>query len=299
MTRPADDESNGPGLPLYDGGGSEEYDPWPGWAAPHLPAHPKVTVESLATELRKTIRWGLPLSVKQAGTVLPNLRSVVARSVHPYDPVSRVVSLNQLLIRFLVEMGVEEYGPPARVIFAIAQGSKDTTLDSRWEKGAEIVGYEKTHFRKQIAPKILEQVATLLYEDLLRYKRRVRRAVTAEEPTGDTPSITSDDFTHEEELVSRIWQHVYGWRAELIAAGRLEGQVGYESQAEDHRQAALREERTLRELLAEYTATYGDRLIRHGDAEFNPQAVERLRHRDELGPSTRPLSGFCGGGAHE
>lgn len=277
MARLADDEVGvEPGLPLYDAGGSEEYDPWPGWAAPHLPVHPKVTIEILATELRRVLRRGLPLTQKTAGAVLPNLRSVVARSVHPYDPVSRVVSLNQLLVRILVELGDEEYGPPARVIFAIAKGTRDTTLDSRWEKGGEIAGYEKTHFRKQIAPKILERVANVLYEDLLRYKRRVRRAVTAEEPTGDTPSITADDFSHEEELVSRIWQHVYGWRAELIAAGRLEGQPDYESQAEDHRREAGLEEGHLRELIAEYTDTYGERLIRHGEAEWSVSALLRM-----------------------
>lgn len=268
------------GLPLYDAlydaGGSEQYDPWPGWMAPHLSVHPKVTVAILTTELRKVIRRGLPLTEKTAGSVLPNMRSVVARSVHPYDPVSRVASLNQLLVKILVEMGDENYGLPARIVFAIARGTKGTTLDSRWVKAAEIAGYEKTHFRKQIAPKVLERVATLLYEDLLRYKRRVRRAVTAEEPTGDSPSLIEQDFTHEEELVSRIWSRVYAWRAELIATGRLEGQPGYESQAEDHRQAAVREERALRDLLAEYTEAYGNELVRHGEAEYSVEGLRRL-----------------------
>ena len=103
------------------------------------------------------------------------------------------------------------------------------------------MGYDPDHLRKRIEPQLLELLAEALYDDLLRYKRRVRRAPTAEEPTGDTPMLTEEHLTHQEELISRIWQHVYGLRAELIASARLAAQPGYESQAEDHRQAAARD----------------------------------------------------------
>ena len=204
--KPVDREVPAP----LDAGGDEEFDPW---VDPHLPAQPKVTVAELAGELRKLLRRGLPATIKTAGDTLPRLRSVIARSIHPNDPVSRLASLNQLLVRVLVEFDDNQYGPGARILFAIAQGTRGTTLTARRERAAEALGYEATHLRKRIEPTILEQVATTLYEDLLRYKRRVRRAPTSEEPTGDTPHITSDDFTHLEELVSRIWQHVYGLRA--------------------------------------------------------------------------------------
>jgi hypothetical protein len=96
------------------------------------------------------------------------------------------------------------------------------------------------------------------------------------EPTGDTPTLTAGHLTAEEELVSRIWQHVYGLRAELIAHLRLEGQAGYAGQAEGHRQAALGQQEELRRLIAEYVGTYGKALIGHGEAEFALEGLERL-----------------------
>lgn len=77
-------------------------------------------------------------------------------------------------------------------------------------------------------------------------------------------------------MISRIWQHVYGLRADLIATLRLSEAEGFEAQAEDHRQAALRQQAELRTLIAEYTETYGERLIRHGEAEYAVEALERL-----------------------
>jgi hypothetical protein len=263
-------------LPLVDAGGAEEHDPWAGWEDPHLPPHPKVSVDDLAKELRKLLRPGLPVTPKTAGAVLPNLRSVVARSVHPYDPLSRVDSLNQLLVRMLVELGQETWGEAGRILFAVAAGTRKTTLEHRRTACADLLSYDVDHFRKHIEPKLLEDVATLLYRDLLRYKRRIRRAPLSEEPTGDTPKLTEHDFTHEEELISRIWQHVYGLRAELIAIGRLEGQPGYESQVEDHRNAATTTEKRLHELIAEFARTYGGALIRHGEVEYTADAIGRL-----------------------
>ncbi len=54
--------------------------------------------------------------------------------------------------------------------------------------------------------------------------------------------------------MSRLWQHVYGLRTQLIAALRLALEDGFEARAEDHRQAALREKRdAVRQLIAQYT----------------------------------------------
>jgi hypothetical protein len=69
---------------------------------------------------------------------------------------------------------------------------------------------------------------------------------------------------------------VYGLRAELIAALRLGAIRGYEAQVEDHRQAGLRERAQLQVLIREYTETYGETLIRHGEAEYAVEALERL-----------------------
>lgn len=116
----------------------------------------------------------------------------------------------------------------------------------------------------------------LIQSDLLRYQARVKRAVESLEPTGDTPSLGPEHLTHEEELVSRIWQHVYGLRAELIAFARLDEQEGFQQQAADHRQAALREEAAVQEVIKEYSQTYGKSPIKHGQAEFAAEALETL-----------------------
>jgi predicted translin family RNA/ssDNA-binding protein len=65
-------------------------------------------------------------------------------------------------------------------------------------------------------------------------------------------------------------------RAELIAHARLYEAEGNSAQAEDHRQAAMREEKELQELISEYTETYGTDLIPHGNAEFSAAALSRL-----------------------
>ena len=230
----------------------------------------------LVKALRAVLRFGLPLTTRNAGEVLPNLRSVVARSIDPYDRASRVDALNRLLVNCIVELDDERGNPSLGVLFAIAMGTRGTTLQARRARAAEILAYEATHFRKRIEPRLVEALAADLYADLLRYKRRLRRAPASEEPTGDTPRIGPDDFTHQEELVSRIWQHVYGLRAELIAVGRMEIDPAYESQAEDHRKAAARARASVDGLVREYVETYGERWIRHGEAEWSVDGMRRL-----------------------
>lgn len=70
-----------------------------------------------------------------------------------------------------------------------------------------------------------------------------------------------------EELVSRSLAARVRPAAELIAHLRLVQQSTYAGQAEDHRQAVLRQEEALRELVREYTETYGERLLRDSGGE--------------------------------
>lgn len=276
-----------PVAPPIDAGSPHDHNPWAGWEDEHLPPHPLVDEDGLAKALRAVLKHGLPLTTRNAGDVLPNLRSVVARSIHPYDRSSRVDALNRLLVGIIADLGTQGAGRALAILFALAKGTRGTTLTVRQDRAAELLAYDATHFRKQIQPKLLDELAAVLYADLLRYKRRVRRAPTAEEPTGDTPSITADDFTHQEELVSRIWQHVYGLRAELIAVGRLEAHPAYASQAEDHRQAAQRERTAVDQLVREYVDTYGEALIPHGEAEWSAEGMQRLVAGAKINPGDR------------
>lgn len=235
-----------------------------------------IETESLTTALAVIIRRGLPVAEQTAGDVLLNLRSVYGRAVVPSDRRSRIAALNDLLPRLIATISDAEWREATQVLFALAAGSRGASLTERQRRAAEILNYEVGHFRQRRQKDLLMSVALIIYEDLLRYRSRVKRASESLEPTGDTPRLGPEHLNHEEELISRIWQHVYGLRAELIAHLRLSREEGFEAQAEDHRQAALREESDLKALIAEYTSTYGKGLIRHGEAEFSAEAVERL-----------------------
>ena len=233
------------------------------------------TLAGLAYELARLVKRGLPVSGAAAGDVLPNLRSVLARAVHPDDSLSRIDSLNELLPRLIDTLTDETYKEATRILFGLAPGTRGTTLTARRRQAADRLGYNTDHFRDAIEPKLLEAVAEVVHRDLLRYRSRIKRSVASLEPTGDTPRLAPEDVTVEEELISRIWEHVYGMRAEIIAHVRLSREPGYDGQAEDHRQAAMRRRDALRELLPEYVRLYGE-MIRHGEAEFAVEALERL-----------------------
>jgi hypothetical protein len=232
--------------------------------------------DDLATALSAVLGRGLPLTEATAGDVLPNLRSVYARAVHPSVRLSRVQTLNDLLPELIAELSDEQYAEACRCLFGLATGTRRAGLMERRRRAAKVLDYHPDHFRNRIEADMVRGLAAVIHADLLRYKSRVKRATQALEPTGDTPRLGPEHITAEEELVSRIWQYVYGLRAETIATLRLSEHQGYEAQAEDHRQAALRQEAKLRELVQEYVETYGKQLIAHGDTEFSVEALERL-----------------------
>jgi hypothetical protein len=235
-----------------------------------------IATEDLVMALDVVIKKGLPVIESTAGDVLPNLKCVYARAVVPSERRSRIAAVNDLLPRLIATISDSEWREATQIVFGLAPGSRKASLTERQRRAADLLGYHPGHFRQHRQTDLLMSVALLIYEDLLRYRSRVKRASESLEPTGDTPSLAPEHFNYEEELVSRIWQHVYGLRAELIAHLRLSREEGFEGQAEDHRQAALRLEADLQRLIAEYTATYGDVLIGHGEAEFGLQALTRL-----------------------
>jgi hypothetical protein len=236
----------------------------------------EVTTEALRVALQAVVAQGLPVTEQTAGQLLPNLRSVYARALIPDLLLSRLQALNELLPRLVARLADTDYREATQMLFGLAPGTRGTTLTSRRRQASKLMGYSLDHFRSRIEGDVLFAVATALHEDLLRYRSRVKRATESLEPTGDTPMLGPEHFTAEEELVSRIWQHVYGLRAELIAFGRLSDDHEYASQAEDHRQAANDMQVQLRRLLTEYTSTYGKALLSHGTTELSRAAVERL-----------------------
>lgn len=234
------------------------------------------TTEALTEALRPILATGLPVTEEPAGELLPNLRSVYARAVVPSEQRTRLAALNELLPRLIAGLNDPLYREAVQILFGLAPGTRGTKLTARRRQAAKLLDYNEDHFRTRIEKNLLQAVAIALHDDLVRYQGQVKRAVESLEPTGDTPRLGPEHITAEEELISRIWQHVYGLRAELIATTRLSEEQGYEAQAEDHRQAAARQQTELQGLLKEYTETYGQRLIRHGETEYGVEAVERL-----------------------
>jgi hypothetical protein len=238
--------------------------------------HPKsrrVTLDELQAELAKLIRKGLPLSLEAAGHVLPNLRSVVARAVHPDDSVSRVDSLNALLTRFIGELHDDRLGEPAKMIFGLASATGHTTLTARRLAAARYLGYDPDHFRKRVEPEVIRAVADLVYRDMLRYKKRVIGNLDTH-AEGASFALSPEDITAEQELVSRVWSHAFGFRAEIIAAHRLRGEDGYDTKIEMYRQAATAHSVQLSALVAEYRRIFGP-IIRLGNLEYRVEAIEQ------------------------
>lgn len=233
-------------------------------------------VDTIDASLKAVLRAGHPTPDKALGEALLSLRGVVARSIHPDDRISRADAFNELLPR-LIETIIDDFDRPAtQILFGVSEGSRGIKLTTRRAKAAALRSYDDDHFRQNIEPRLRREVALLLHRDSLRYKSRSRRAPAAMEPTGDTPKIRPDDFTAQEELVSRIWAEVYALRAELIAAGRKRAQPEYAPQVAEHELAARAAGKRLESMLQEYVDTYGERFIKHGNNEFDVDGLKRL-----------------------
>lgn len=226
----------------------------------------------LVAELRRVVRRGLPATRTTAGSLLPHLRSVVGRAVHPDDEFGRLDSLNETLERLVREMEDERLGQAARILFGVADGSRGTTLTVRRRQCAAHLEYDFDHFRKRVETRILELVAEQLHRDLVRYRSRLRREVTAYETSRPSPNLLPEDITREEELISRIWQTLYQVRAEHIAVLLAEDEGTKLEHRKIEEAAALR----LNTLAAEYVETYGRKYISEGKLDYAVEGLERL-----------------------
>lgn len=233
-------------------------------------------VDAIDARLKAVLRAGYPTSDKAIDDALLGLRGVVARSIHPDDRISRADAFNELLPRLIGTIADEFDRQATQVLFGVAEGSRGINLTTRRAKAAALRSYDDDHFRQNIEPRLRREVALLLHRDSLRYKSRSRRAPAAMEPTGDTPNIGPDDFTAQEELISRIWAEVYTLRAELIAAGRKRARPEYAPQVAEHELAARAAGKRLESLISEYVGTYGERFIKHGDNEYDAEGLKRL-----------------------
>jgi hypothetical protein len=183
-----------------------------------------------------------------------------------------------LIQSLLLALGEAEEAQALQILFAVRGADRGTTLTARRSR-ARNVGtwqYDDTHFRKNIEPRLVRDLAWFLYEDSQNYTPRTRHAPPETEISGDTPSLTPADINDQEELVSRIWALVYELRAELIRTARLEAIEDADTSGVDDAQGtSLWLVARLLSRIHDYLERYGDRIL-HGDAEFRAEGLIRL-----------------------
>jgi hypothetical protein len=234
-------------------------------------------LEELTAALRQVIRHGLPVKPDKAPQPLLELRGVHARAIDPSSYLSLVKTLNELLRRLLIDLGEGEEARALQILFAVHAEDRGTTLTTRRSRAASVLGYNATHFRKNVEPRLLRDLAWFLHEDSQTYTPRSRKAPPKIEISGDTPALTPADINEHEELVSRIWALVYELRAELIRKARLEaeGDPAKDVKIEEVSATSLWLVARLLTRVHEYLDRYGERIL-HGEAEFNAEGLIRL-----------------------
>jgi len=239
----------------------------------------------MAAALQALLPEGLParLETVTANRCLLDLRGVIARSSDPDDDASRLTALNQVLvqqIRKVPDSRQRDLAAAAVVLFGLNKASRRLDLTRRYNEAAEVVRYDRDHFRKKIVPKILKQLAVQLHQDSANYSGRASVAV---EISGDSPSvemkhISSREVALHEEQKSRIWEYVYGLRAEILAVHRLkewpEAEHGF-LKLEEARQSMLWYIARLMASIHSFVNMYGTEVTK-GHALYNADSLIRL-----------------------
>lgn len=233
--------------------------------------------ELLTKELRHLLRSGFPITDATAGDVLTEQRVVIAHAQHPDERASRITALERVLRQILTEFGRSSRGRAAQILFGADRGLRGTNLTFRRGQAADVLERSFDHVRKHIEPQLLGEVAFALHQENLRYKPasdRGRPELAAHE---DTPILTDDSLTAREELLSRLWSAVYGFRSELIAMQR---RIHDEGEAPDpdlpyHADSAKWQLARLLSAVADYLDEYGEEIL-HGDVPFNVEGLVAL-----------------------
>jgi hypothetical protein len=268
--------------------------PGAGPRAPLPTAERPPGLDILVRGLERVVRDGLPTTEETADPALLSLRGVWARSIDPDDILSRVKALNALLRELIPRVPPyrgKDWAHAASILFKIAPATGQLNLSQRQLRAAQAAPYNADHFRQEVMPKILRQIARQLHEDSQNYIQP-GPGVPRQEISGTSPSITEEHLSSRdravyEERVSRLWAYVYGLRAELIAIERLKAWPDEEHAAlklEEARDSALWEIGRLMHWSSAYLRDYGGAVL-HGDAEFRAEALLGLAGwRGELPP---------------
>lgn len=170
------------------------------------------------------LRHGLPVTSASAGSVLLDLRGIIARAADPADDASRTSALDGTLRGMLARFPDARYAAAARALFGLRPAEPGQNLTVRRELAAEQAGHEVHHFRKRVEPKLIEKIAWELLADHDRFIRSPMIAPRLAPATTRQP-VVADPFAWEvsehEEQLSRLWAAIYAARAELLSVERL------------------------------------------------------------------------------
>jgi hypothetical protein len=236
--------------------------------------------EELRRELKLLLKNGFPLTDATAGVVLTEQRVVIAHAQHPEERASRISALDRVIRQLLGDLGPSARGEAARRLFGTARGMRGTTLTARRLEAAQILERHEDHVRKHIEPKLLDELAFAFHQENLRYKpvaEHGRPTIAAHE---DTPVVTEDSYTEQEELLCRVWSAVYGYRAELIATERRLREARNEEREPDadlkeHLDTGTWQLARLLSFVSDYLDRYGEQIL-HGDTPFNVEGLVAL-----------------------
>ena len=240
-------------------------------------------LDEIAGALRALLQDGLPATEERVTDRLLELKGVIARAANPADKLSRVKALNTLLVQQIMAIPPRrerDLAAAAVVLFGLTRSSKRWNQTLRMQEAASQVGYSSDHFRQEIIPAILRQLARQLHQESESYSSLTR---PPNEVSGDNPSIlqehlASKERAEREERMSRLWEYVYGLRAELIAIQRLKAWPDEENaflKLEEARESTLWYLSRLFVNIQEYIDIFGTSIMK-GDAEHNVEGLIRL-----------------------
>ena len=131
---------------------------------------PEPLVDDVVAALRPILASGLPIPPDYADERLLRLRCVVSRCDDPNSRLNRVKSADELLTEAIAQYPDDRMNHAVSILFGVALGSRRLGLGDRRTRAARAAGdsgYDVDHFRKNIEPKILNELAWIIARQTL------------------------------------------------------------------------------------------------------------------------------------
>lgn len=231
-----------------------------------------ITLEELAEELMPIVKAGLPVRPDTAGERLPYFAICLAHASGT-DHLARVIGLDMVLTEIVRAQPRTPTGEAIRILFGLPPADRSWSLTRRQIEAAQAANYSPDHFRRNIFQKLIDDIAYEFVRRNAAYKPRPTRPLREDdvEQSMEHPDTEGADLILLE-LQSRALAHIYGARADLIAARRdVEHSAAV---ARSHALSGLWQTAQLYEVTAEYVKRYGTRVLL-GREEIG---VDRMTH---------------------